>query len=597
VVYHAANVLFRTENAGRTWRPISPDLTRNDRGKQKWSGGPITGDNTGVEVYGTLFAIAESPLAKGLLWAGSDDGLVHVSRDGGGHWDNVTPREVPEWGTVICVEPSPFEPGTAYAVVDAHKLDDRRPYLFRTADFGKTWTSLVGTPSGKAVEGPGPLPEVGSLRVVRADPKRKGMLYLGGERGLLVSRDDGQSWEAFRLNLPTVTVTDLAIKNDDLVVGTNGRSIWIFDDLTPVREWGNGGVEKEVYLFPPRPAIRYHYHPILERAGLLGAGENPPRGAPLYLFLKTKPKEVLLEVHDDKGNLVNSFTSKKPEEEDDVDFSSERYKVLRLPDKPGLHRVVWDLRWRGADVIKRARLDGGEPRMGPLVNPGTYTLRLSAGGQTATARLEVLHDFRAIPGALLEKLSQAVGTGGVPDLVAILRRVQPEALNTELDEQLKLALEVRDAISRVAKTVEQIRSVRGQLVARNQLIEPEARAAPLVKASKELLPRLDELEEKLHNPRAKVSYDILAQKGGAKLYSQLAWLFEMLKDGDGAPTQGVREVYAEQRDLLRQSVSDWQRLREGELARLNELAKKLELPGVIVPSAPQKEKPAQAATP
>jgi photosystem II stability/assembly factor-like uncharacterized protein len=592
VVYHAANVLFRTQDAGRTWTPLSKDLTRNDRSKQKWSGGPITGDNTGVEVYGTVFAIAESPLEKGLLWAGSDDGLVHISRDGGKTWTNVTDsiKGLPEWGTVICIEPSPFDAGTAYVVVDGHKLDDRKPYLFKTADFGQTWKSLTGGAAQPIISGdaPGSLPADVSLRAVREDPKHKGTLYLGGERGLYVSRDDGGSWQAVKLNLPTVTITDLAIKNDDLVVGTNGRSIWIFDDLTPLREGATAIEEKDVQLLSPRAAVRYHYHPILERAGMLGAGDNPPRGAVLNFYLKSKPKgDVVLEVLDDKGVHVNRFTSKKPPEEKEEagDYSSERYKPLVLPATAGLHRVAWDLRWKGADVIKNAKLDGGEPKQGPLVNAGIYTLELTADGQTVRTKLEVLPDYRTIPQAILAKVEQTLGKR--LGLYEVLHKLPPEAQDPELQEQLRLALKVRDDISHLAKAVEQLRAVRGQIVARNELLAPDNRASSLVKASKELFTKLEALEQKFHNPRAKISYDILAQKGGAQLYSQLAWLFEMVKEGDGPPTQGVKEVYAEQAELLRKYLDEWKELQSGELARLNEMARKLDLPVIVVPAAPE----------
>ena len=230
VIYHAANVLFRTTDAGRRGQAISPDLTRNDKSKQKWSGGPITGDNTGVEIYGTIFALAESPKQKGLLWAGSDDGMVHVTRDGGKTWNNVTPN----------IKPAGMGHGQAASsrrrstrtrpivVVDAHRLDDMRPYLFedhrRRQDVGKP----VGETAAGNVY----------LRAVREDPKKKGLLYLGTEHGIASSTDAGETWKPLKLNLPTVPVCDLAVKDDDLVVGTSGRSMWIFDDLTPLREMG-----------------------------------------------------------------------------------------------------------------------------------------------------------------------------------------------------------------------------------------------------------------------------------------------------------------------------------------------------------------------
>lgn len=565
IVYHAANVLFQTDDAGRHWTPISPDLTRNDRSKQKWSGGPITGDNTGVEVYGTIYALTESPKQRGVLWAGSDDGLVHLSRDGGKNWSNVTAniKGLPEWGTVRCIEASPFDAGTGYVVVDAHKLDDHRPYLFQTKDFGKTWRRLIVSNKARSVsEGRSLAYATGSvasgyLHVLREDPRRQGLLYLGGEHGLFVSWDDGGSWAPLRLNLPTVAVTDLVVKHNDLVVGTNGRSIWILDDLTPLRQWTPSILQQAMFLFPAAPAVRYRYRKPLGEKKPLGAGQNPPLGAILHYYLKTKPTDdITLEILDDKEQHVTLLTSKKePEEKSGPgDYSDKKYKKPVLPRGPGLHRLVWDLRYQGAEAVKDAKVDSGQPTMGPLVNPGAYTLKLTVAGQTWTTKLEVLPDPRT------------------------------QLPAEELKEQMEFALKIRDDITSLARTVEQLRKVKRQLAARNDLLQNDARAKALVQASREVLARLDALEEKLHNPRAKISYDILAQKGGARLYSQLAWLFELIKGSDGAPAQGIRETFAEQSDLLRKYQEEWRALAAKELTALNEQAKKLAVPIVLVPT-------------
>ncbi len=601
LVYHAANVLFRTNDGGRRWTPISPDLTRNDRGKQKWSGGPITGDNTGVEVYGTIYALAESPKRKGVLWAGSDDGLVHVSADGGGSWSNVTVnvKGLPEWGTVRCIEPSPFDAAAAYLVVDAHKRDDRRPYLFKTSDFGKTWTSLVveGTVMADRGRGPEKVTRNGlfadaSLHVVRVDPRRPGLLYLGGERGLSVSWNDGSTWTPLRLNLPTVTVTDLIVKHDDLVVGTNGRSVWVLDDLTPLRQRQPAIRDKAVFLYPVQPVVRYRYHTPLGEKKPLGAGQNPPQGAIVHYYLKEKPAgDITLEILDDRGARVARLTSRKEPEEkpEDVDSSSDKYKKTVLPVEPGLHRIHWDLHYDGAEIIKGAKVDSGEAKKGPLVNPGVYTLKLTAGGQALTTSLEVLPDPRTVPDEVWTRTAAKLAETDQPlTPEAILRRVRVPEQTAELKEQIELTLKIRDDITSLSRTVEQLRAVKGQLVARNGLLKDDTRTASLVKASRELLTRLDALEEKLHNPKAKIAYDILAQKGGARLYSQLTWLFEMSKDSDGAPTQGLREVFAEQDQLLRKYQEEWHALAAKDLAALNEQAKRLDVPVVIIPPAPAK---------
>ncbi len=298
VVYHAANVLFRTEDGGQTWQAISPDLTRDDPTKQAWAGGPITGDNTGVEFYCTIFAVAESPVEAGVIWAGSDDGLVHITRDNGTTWNEITPPGTPEWGTVTTIEASRWDAGTAYVVVDAHRIDDETPYLFKTTNYGATWTSLTKGLDHEVY-----------LHVVREDTQRRGMLYLGTERGVMVSRDDGASWQSLRLNMPTVSVVDLAVAGDDLVVGTLGRSAWILDDLTPVREISPEIAAAPQHLFAPQPAVRWRFA-ASPYGSAAGAGDNPPKGAIISFTLLEKPEgEVTIEVFDAEGSLVRRLSS------------------------------------------------------------------------------------------------------------------------------------------------------------------------------------------------------------------------------------------------------------------------------------------------
>jgi photosystem II stability/assembly factor-like uncharacterized protein len=557
VVYHAGNIVFQSADAGLTWKPISPDLTRDDKGKQQWSGGPITGDNTGVEYYCTVFALAESPQEKGVLWAGSDDGLVHVSRDGGGHWENVTQNigGLPEWGTVCCIELSRWDAGTAYVVVEAHRLDDVRPYLFKTTDFGKTWEKRTGDLASDVY-----------LHAVREDARRKGILYAGTERGVAFSLDDGASWRQLKLNLPTVAVHDMVVKDDDLVVGTHGRSIWILDDLTPIRNYSPEVAKEDVHFFNPPAAVRWRYHGSIESPRGQHGGANPPPGAIVTFFLKQKPKDpIRLEVFDDKGTLIRTLSSKPEEPETkpgDPDGPDDDPKKRALPANAGVNRFAWDLCHEGATRIPKAKADMGDAKSGPLALPGTYTLKLTADGKTVSRTLEVRPDPRV----------------KVP--------------STDLEEQLRFALTVRDAISRLANLVTQLRAVQGQLKARNELLKDNPKAEPLVKASTDLLAKLDTLEEKLHNPRAEVAYDILAQKGGAKLYSKLVLLYEFAREGDGAPTQGMRQVYEEENHELDELAAEWKQLVSADVAKLNESARTLDVPGVLVPEklAPAKSK-------
>ncbi len=344
-----------------------------------------------------------------------------------------------------------------------------------------------------------------------------------------------------------------------------------------------------MFLFPPQPAVRYRYHTPLGEKKPLGAGQNPPPGAILHYYLKSKPKgDITLEILDDKDKRVTLLTSKKEPEDkpDPSDYSSEKYKKPVLPVEAGLHRLVWDLSYEGAEVIKGAKVDSGESKMGPLVNPGTYTLKLMAEGQTRTAKLEVLPDPRTIsPGVWARTAAKLAGSDQPLTPEAILRRVEASVQSVDLKEQIELALKVRDALTSLARTVNQIRMVKGQLTARNDLLKDDARAKSLVRASRDMLARLDALEEKLHNRKAKIPYDILAQKGGARLYSQLVWLFEMMKDSDGAPTQGIREMLEEQSELLRKYQDEWRGLAAKELTALNEQAKKLDVPAILIPAS------------
>jgi photosystem II stability/assembly factor-like uncharacterized protein len=543
-LYHGANVLFKSTDGGSHWMAISPDLTRNDKNKQKWSGGPISGDNTGVEYYGTIFAIAESPRDKELLWVGSDDGRVHLSRDGGKNWTDVTPnmQGFPDWGTVSCIESSPFEAGSAYVTVDAHRMGDNHPYLFKTSDYGHTWKSLAGKLPQQDVY----------LHAIREDPKKRGMLYAGTELGLAFSSDDGNTWKRLKLNFPTVAVHDLVVKNNDLVVGTHGRSIWILDDLTPLRQMTPQIGEDKAHLFPPEPVTRWRYHAGFHHKGL---GQNPPQGAIINYYLKNKPAgEITLEILDPQGGRVTKLSSIKeppPFPEDDPDASEEAYKKAVLTTHEGVNRIAWDLRYQGADRIKGAKADTGDAALGPMVSPGEYMLKLTVDGKTQSASFVVNPDPR-IP-------------------------ISP----ADLTEPIRFALTLRDDINHIVRMVHELRSLREQLTARSELLKDVPKAAPLIKQAHDLIGKINTLEEALHNPKAEVSYDILAQPGGAKLYSKYIPLFEWIHNSDGPVTQGMHDVYDENARELHALASQFDNLVSGDLAKFNDAAKRMEIPDII----------------
>ncbi len=554
VVYHGGNVLFRSSDGGQTWTAISPDLTRNDKSKQKWSGGPITGDNTGVEIYCTIFVVAESPRVANTIWAGSDDGLVHITRDGGAKWENVTPKDLPEWGTVSMIEPSYHEDGVAYLVVDAHRLDDMKPYLWKTADFGKTWKRLDGR-----------LPKDIYLHAIREDKDRRGVLYLGTERGVALSTDGGTSWSSLRLNLPTVAVHDFAYEDGKLVVGTHGRAIWVLDDLRHL--FARADAEKaraegaRVQLLAPASAPRYTERWDRRRLAVW-ATQNPSNGIAIPYWLKEAAKgEVVLEIFDGAGKRVRKLSSTPREpigSTEYVEEEREQWKQAAIGKEAGWNVATWDLDWDGAEMIQGGILDAGFPAFGPTALPGRYKVMLTVDGESSTESFEVLADPR-------------------------FERTPEVARNEEA--QLAFSLEVADAITRLTRSVERLRTARKQLAARNELITNEERAKELIARSKDLIGRLDDLEAKFHNPKAEAVYDILAKRGGAQLYSRIAPLFSAINQAFGAPTQGTREEFVRQKATLDGLVQSLDGLLTDDLAKLNESAGTLGLPIVWLPAA------------
>src|SRR5580658_10167672 len=368
-MYFASEVLFKTTDSGMSWTIISPDLTRNDKSKQAASGGPITKDNTGVEVYDTIFSVVESPVQKDLIWAGTDDGLVQLTRDGGQHWENVTPKAMPDWGTVSMIEASSRDAGTAYLAVERHKSDDFAPYVFKTTDFGKTWTKLTtGLPANDYVH------------AVRIDPRRPSLLFAGTEAGVYISFDDGAKWQPLQLNLPAAPVNDLVIKNTDLIVATHGRSFWVLDDITPLEQYEDSIPQQDAHLFTPAVASHTVFRgSFFAPSG--NVGKNPPAGAVINYWLKTSLKKpdqakppagadaakteatpsnsstgtektdtdkeeapkITLEILDSSGKVIRKYPKKKeePSDEGEEDFFSRGGNAGSLPADAGLNRFVW----------------------------------------------------------------------------------------------------------------------------------------------------------------------------------------------------------------------------------------------------------------
>ncbi len=342
-IYYGGESVFKTTDAGMHWQAISGDLTRNDKSKQQPSGGAVTVDDTGTEYYDTVFSIAPSPLAKGLIWVGTDDGLIQITRDEGKNWTNVTPKGLAEWSRISLIEASPHDAGTAYVAIDRHQNDDLAPYIYKTNDYGATWSRIT---SG--------IPDGAFARAVREDPKKKGLLYAGTERGVFVSFDDGAHWRSLQINLPIVPVHDLVIKNDDLVLATHGRSFWILDDVSPLRQFADSVAREDMHLY--EPATAYRIHSGEAPTHLYFSGKNPPSGAVIYYNLKQAPKpetkqEVKIEILDAAGSVIRDYSSKKNEPLDEPLDPDDKKPEKQIKPESGLNRFMWDLHYAEANRV------------------------------------------------------------------------------------------------------------------------------------------------------------------------------------------------------------------------------------------------------
>ena len=536
VLYTSAERVFKTTNEGKSWTAISPDLTRNDKSKQASSGGPLTKDNTSVEYYDTVFTIAESPMQKDLLWAGTDDGLIHVSRDGGKNWANVTPKGIPEWSLVSIIEASPHDAGTAYAAIDTHKLDDFRPLIYKTADFGKTWTKIVnGIPDGSYTH------------AVREDPVRKGLLYAGTETGIYVSFDDGANWQSLQLNLPNSPVHDLIVKNDDLVVATHGRAFWILDDVTPLRAT-TAQAAKEAVLFKPRVTYRMHWPDSYEKRQPVG--ENAPNGAILYYYLPAAPKGVVsLDILDNGGKLVRHLSNEeKKEAETPPEWPDQTPPAEKIPAVAGLNRFIWDLRGEGPKPLP------GEPgaefrNRGEMVPPGSYQVRLTAEGKSYTASIELKTDARV-------KVSDA-----------------------DMQKQFDLERKITAEISEIHDVAQKMREVRTQTRALNKRFADDPRFAQFLAAARDFDKKSNDVESQLIQVNAKSSesnlnYPVLIDE---RLHGLIGSL-----DSDAAPTAQQQEVFDSLEKEAQPLLAQAHELLTKDVAALNDMVTKLNVPVIYL---------------
>ncbi len=538
VIYTAGEVVFRSADQGMSWKAISPDLTRNDKSKQLPSGGPITKDITSVEYYDTVFTIADSPLQAGVLWVGTDDGLIQLTRDEGQHWTNVTPKILPEWSLVSLIEASPHEAGKAYAAIDRHKLDDLKPYVLKTTDFGKTWTMITNG-----------LPEKAYVHAVREDPARKGLLFAGTEIGPYVSFDDGAHWQPLQLNLPTTPIHDLIVKNNDLVVATHGRSFWVLDDISPLRQVTPQMADQQAFLYAPGTQLRLHYPEEFPRH--VPEGENPPPGVLIDYYLKTAPKgEVTLDILDAQGKVIRHLSSvEKKETETPPEWPDLQKIEDTIPAKAGMNRFVWDLHAEGPIKVPGEVLGEFRSR-GPFVPPGSYQVRLTADGQSQTKPLELKNDPRV-------KTDQAA-----------------------LEKAYALDLQIRDRLSELHEAINQIRDTRVQLHGLDRRLSEDPRFKDVVASVKQLDDKMSPIEGrmlqvKIKSTEASLNYPVMIDE---RLHS----LQGMIENSDNAPTQPMYQVFDMLTKQLESELVAWRQVLKTDIPALNAKIRQQDIPVIYV---------------
>jgi photosystem II stability/assembly factor-like uncharacterized protein len=527
VLYLGGEVLFKSTTHGMSWTIISPDLTHNDKSKQISTPGPLTPDNSSAEYYDTIFAVAESPVQKDLIWAGSDDGLVHITKDGGKNWAKVTPKDLPDWSRVNYIEPSPWDAGTAYLCADLHYSNDYRPIAFKTTNFGQTWTPIIN--------GFGPRAFVHSIHT---DPKRKGLLYAGTEMGIYISFDDGANWQSLQLNLPPVPVYDTAIHGDDLIAATHGRAFWVLDNITPIRQAKPEIASQPAFLYTP--AVAYRTHGGGRGGGGGGAaagggarvGQNPPAGAVIDYYLSAVPSgPVTIEIADSKDNVVHHAASGERGE-----GAGGRGRGGRggggeggAPStRVGINRFVWN--YRLDPPISVPGFVVNEANSGPEIPPGKYQVKLTVGGTSYTAPLEIKPDPRV--------------------------KVTP----ADFEKQYEFAVKLRDRVNDIHHTVIEIIAAQTALEA--------ARSG----ASASKIQAIDAVEKKMADIEAELTQVHDTNRDAALVFpimldAQVADLMNVVESADSAPPQQTIEEYGDYDKKYQDLSARWKAM-QGEITQL-----------------------------
>ena len=508
VMYTCSQHVWKTTNDGQSWEKISPDLTYADPKTLGKTGGVITMDMNGPEIYATVFALAPSFHDINTIWAGSDDGKVHITRNGGASWEDITPRDLPKFSRISIIDESRHQPGTLYLAANRYQVDDRHPYVFKTHDYGKTWTKII---SG--------IGEGHFARAVREDPVRQGLLFLATEHGVYFSTNDGEQWRPLQLNLPDTPVRDLVIKDNDVVLGTHGRGFWILDDIQPIRAIGKIQADKEAYLFEPA-------------VGLRGLSDLQ-----FQYFLKAEVDSVTFEILDTSGRVVRSFTGNTPQYKPDPNVPRwERDGSTRPTTAQGLNTFTWDLRYPGATVFEGMIIWSGRPQRGPKAPPGTYKIRMIAGDEVQDQQFQIRMD---------------------PNLKGITE--------SDLQEQFTLASQIMEKTSAANTAVIQIREIKKQL----SEAQPKLPAADFQNKVTPFLKELSAIEEDLYQVRNQSGQDPL--NFPIKLNNRFASLRRSVETGDARPTEGAYQVFKELSAELEQHQQRLNSALETELPLINKL--------------------------
>ncbi len=525
-LYCAGNALFATTDEGASWKQLSPDLTTNDKTRQYSSGGPITKDNTSVEYYCTIFTAMESPLEKDHIWTGSDDGLVYFSKDGGANWSNVTPKGVPQWMMWNAIEADPFKKGVIYITGTRYKLDDYTPYIYKTEDYGQTWQLITNG-----------IPSQHFTRVMRADHKRPGLLYAGTEFGMYLSYDGGGNWHPFQLNLPITPITDLTIKNNDLVVATQGRSLWILDDLSMVQQLDPVITNKTMHVYTVNDAYRV---PVIStRWGVGGvpanSALNPPKGSVINFWVKsvTDSTKASITILSPAGKLIKKFATGSKEN--------------ALTIKKGFNQFVWDLKYPEAEKADGLILWNGVPS-GITAAPGKYTAHIQIGSDSATVTFSLLADPNY-------KCTQA-----------------------DYEAQVSFLVQVQEKFNETMKAIRKIKNTRQQLTDYTTRLGKSCPAV-LKSLGDSLAKRLTAIEELLHQTKAKSGQDVLNYP--IRLDDKLSGVFDMANSGNMAPPQQARTVFSELATQVDAALAQLQNVLGEGLQSFNKMIVEQRLPVIV----------------